>query len=66
VKLTVRVGTDEVIQSLRAPVILGPCKGSHTEGWLLYLPGQTPCICDSFDDAANLMRSALARKAQRS
>jgi hypothetical protein len=34
----------------------------HGSGWLLYLPGQTPCLCDDFDGAAEMMRKWLARR----
>lgn len=33
-----------------------------SNGWTVYLPRQVPCICDTFDDAAAMMREYLKRR----
>lgn len=60
-KLTVDVDMDEVMYAARGPAIVGPAKEDEVKGhrWVLYLPGQYPCICDSFEGASAAMREYL-------
>lgn len=58
-RLTTNVSLDDIFEQINAPVILGPSPGSESDAWLLYLPDETPCICDTFKDAAAGMQEYL-------
>jgi hypothetical protein len=61
-RMTLEVSEDDFFRIGKMPGIVGPPPGDHGSGWLLYLPGQTPCLCDDFDGAAEMMRKWLARR----
>lgn len=61
-KCSIDVNLDMVLTEGSAPAILGPDKGSDSTGWVIYFPGKTPCICNSFQRAAILMRKWLAER----
>lgn len=64
-KLSVDVSLDDLFEQSGAPAIVGPDRDTESEAWVVYLPGEVPCICDSFEDAADMMREHLAKTAQR-
>jgi hypothetical protein len=58
-KISIEVDEERFFSSSGAPGITGPGKGDVSSAWMLYLPGQTPCICDTFEEAAAAMRDYL-------
>ena len=64
--LKIHVGEDEFFKASGAPGILGPREGDESHAWLLYLPGQVPCICDDFDSASEHMMDWVKKQARRS
>ena len=65
-KLKIDVSADDFAEAYGGPCIVGPSKTlASPQAWLLYLPGEVPCICDSFEDAADAMREWLAPRVKR-
>jgi hypothetical protein len=62
VKHTININLDSLLEKHGALAIVGPGREDE-EGtaWVLYLPDETPCICDSFKDAAGAMNEYLRR-----
>lgn len=61
-KHTININLDSLLEKHGTTAIVGP--GAEDEpgtAWVVYFPGETPCICDSFKDAAGLMRDLLKR-----
>jgi hypothetical protein len=50
------VDPDEFFEAHDGPGILGPNRSDP--GWVVYLPGQAPIICDTFKEAAATMRES--------
>ena len=64
-KVTLEVD-DDFLEQFLAPGIMGPRAGdADRTAWLLVLPGEDPCICDSFEEAAEGMRQWLKPRVRR-
>lgn len=59
--LMIEVSADDFFEASESPGIVGPAKGDESSGWVVYLPGETPCICDSFDEAAAVLHHELKK-----
>ena len=64
-KATVEIDLDGVLSHGSAPAILGPEAGAESRAWVVYLPAEIPCICDSFTDASALMADWLGGRKRR-
>jgi hypothetical protein len=58
-KVAVNMTADAFFDAYCAPGLIGPTE--ELGGWVVYLPGEVPCICDTFEDAADMMREHLNR-----
>ena len=60
-KVEIDVSLDDLVARSKVWAIVGPRKGSG-DAWIAYVPGEVACICDSFEDAACVVRESLAPK----
>lgn len=59
-RVQVELDLDDVFEQLDLFCIMGP--SDECNGWTVFLPGEVPCICDSFKEAAQTMRESLKRR----
>ena len=59
-RIEVDIDPDEMLHGVAAIV-----RDPATLAWVLYLPGQTPCICDTFKDASSGMNQWIAKEKKR-
>jgi hypothetical protein len=55
-KVTVNVSMDDLFERTGATAIVGPPHdGSDGRAWIAYRPGEVGCICDTLEDAVELL-----------
>ena len=56
-RIEVEVDIDNIIEESGGAAII-----ESEFAWILYIPGQVPCICDTFKDAASGMNEWLRKR----